>query len=130
MTPAAARSSREGSSTLELMLLMPVVLFLVLLIVQFGLWQHARQVAAAAAQEGLVAAQVPAGTADAGTARAQAFLAEAGGVHEAEVTAQRSDITARVEVRGTTPAAIPGMVLVVRGTAEGPVERFVAEPDR
>jgi Flp pilus assembly protein TadG len=121
---------QAGSSTTELVLLMPVVLLLVLLIVQFGLWLHARQVATAAAQEGLVAAQVETGTAGAGHDRALAFLTEAGGLREVRVDAARDLTTARVVVTGTTPAVIPGTALGVSGVAEGPVEQWVAEPDR
>ena len=121
---------QAGGSTTELVLLMPVVLLLVLLIVQFGLWLHARQVATAAAQEGLVAAQVEAGTDTAGRERAEAFLAEAGGLWEVQIDAMRDATTARVTIVGVTPAVVPGMTLEVTAVAEGPVERFVAEPDR
>lgn len=121
---------QAGSATTELVLLMPVVLLLVLLIVQFGLWLHARQVATAAAQEGLVAAQVETGTAAAGHDRAVVFLTQAGGLREVRVDAARDLTTARVVVTGTTPAVIPGTALGVSGVAEGPVERWVAEPDR
>jgi Flp pilus assembly protein TadG len=127
--PASSRG-QSGSATTELVLLMPVVLLLVLLIVQFGLWLHARQVATAAAQEGLVAAQVETGTAAAGHDRAVAFLTQAGGLREVRVDAARDLTTARVTVTGTTPAVIPGTALGVAGVAEGPVERWVAEPDR
>lgn len=109
---------------------MPVVLLLVLLIVQLGLWAHARQVAAAGAQEGLAAAQMQTGTGDVARARAQAFLTEAGGIRSVEIEAQRSDTTARVTVRGVSPAAVAGMTLPVSGVAEGPVERFIPEHQR
>ncbi len=119
-----------GSSSTELVLLMPVVLLLVLLIMQFGLWLHARQVAAAAAQEGLAAARTETGTGDVARARAQRLLSEAGGVRNADIEAQRTDMTARVAVSGTAPAVIPGVALHVSGLAEGPVERFIPETQR
>ena len=119
-----------GSTTTELVLLMPVVLLLVLLIVQFGLWLHARQVATSAAQEGLVAAQVEFGSAPAGQARATAFLDAAGGLRDIHVAATRETTTARVRVTGTTPAVVPGLHLTVSAAAEGPIERFVSGPDR
>ena len=119
-----------GSTTTELVLLMPVVLLLVMLIVQFGLWLHARQVATSAAQEGLVAAQVEFGSAPAGQARATAFLDAAGGLRDIRVDATRETTTARVSVTGTTPAVVPGLHLTVSAAAEGPIERFVSGPDR
>jgi Flp pilus assembly protein TadG len=126
----ARHREQTGSATTELVLLMPVVLMLVLLVVQFGLWLHARQVATAAAQEGLVAAQVETGTAVAGHARAVAFLAQTGGLRGTRVDASRDVTTARVAVTGTTPAVLPGTALGVSAVAQGPVERFVAEGDR
>lgn len=119
-----------GSTTTELVLLMPVVLLLVMLIVQFGLWLHARQVATSAAQEGLVAVQVEFGTAPAGRERATAFLTQAGGLRDVQIDATRESATARVTVTGTTPAVVPGMHLTVSAAAEGPIERFVSGPDR
>ena len=121
---------QAGSSTTELVLLMPVVLLLVMLIVQFGLWLHAQHVATAAAQEGLVAAQAESGTNAQGHSRAEAFLAQAGGLRETQVGVVRDTQRARVEVVGITPAVVPGLMLEVSVVAEGPVERFVAEPDR
>jgi hypothetical protein len=119
-----------GSSTTELVLLMPVVLLLVMLIVQFGLWLHAQQIATAAAQEGLVTAQAEFGTSVAGRDRATSFLLEAGGLRQVRVDAARGETSVRVEVAGVTPAVIPGMALAVGAVAQGPVERFVGETSR
>ena len=130
--PARPRDGarQAGTSTTELVLLMPVVLLLVMLIVQFGLWLHAQHVATAAAQEGLVTAQAETGTSMAGHARAESFLAQAGGLREVRVAVARDAQQARVEVAGATPAVVPGLKLEVSAVVEGPVERFVAEPDR
>ena len=126
-----SRDSHEaGSSTTELVLLMPVVLLLIMLIVQFGLWLHAQQIAAAAAQEGLVAAQAEFGTSAAGRDRATSFLTEAGGLRQIRVESERNATSVRVEVAGVTPAVIPGMALAVGAVAQGPVERFVGETSR
>lgn len=126
-----SRDSHEaGSSTTELVLLMPVVLLLIMLIVQFGLWLHAQQIAAAAAQEGLVAAQAEFGTSAAGRDRATSFLTEAGGLRQIRVESERDATSVRVEVAGVTPAVIPGMALAVGAVAQGPVERFVGETAR
>lgn len=120
----------EGSVSTELVLLMPAILTMVLLIVQFGVWLHARQVVAAAAQEGLAAAQTYAGSQTSGSQRAETFLADIGGVDATHVTATRDVDVARVEVRGVAPTVVPGLQLPVTAVAQGPVERFVQEPDR
>src|SRR5438874_7444662 len=56
--PTASRPMRRlegdhGSVTTETVLLTPVLLFLVMIVIQFGLWYHAEHVAKAAAQEGV-----------------------------------------------------------------------------
>ena len=67
----ARRLDRDrGSATTEAVLLTPVLLFLVMLVIQFGLWYHAQHVAQAAAQEGVRSARVEGSTADAGRTRA------------------------------------------------------------
>ena len=53
-----SRARDEGSTTLELAILFPVLLLVVTALVQYGLWFHARSVALAAAQEGVSAARV------------------------------------------------------------------------
>lgn len=129
-TPAHDDDRQAGSVTTELVMLMPVVLLLVMLIVQFGLWLHARQVATSAAQEGLVAVQVEFGTHAAGLERATAFLAAAGGLRDVQIDVVHEPATVRVTVTGTTPAVIPGMNLGIAAHAEGPTERFVSGADR
>lgn len=120
----------DGSSTTELVLLMPVVLLLVMLVVQFGLWLHARQVVLSAAQEALAVAQQLDATSDAGRSRAEDFLAQAGGVRDAAVIVDRQTTAATATVTGATPAVVPGLSLGVSAVVQGPVERFVGEPDR
>ena len=120
----------DGSSTTELVLLMPVVLLLVMLVVQFGLWMHARQVVLSAAQEALSVAQQLDATSDAGRSRAEEFLAQAGGVRQAVVVVERETTTATASVIGTTPAVVPGFSLGVSAVVHGPVERFVGGLDR
>jgi Flp pilus assembly protein TadG len=128
--PRRGELRQAGSATTELVLLMPVVLLLVLLIMQFGLWLHARHVATAAAQEGLIAAQAEFGTSAAGHQRAAAFLAQTGGLRDVQIDASREETMARVVVTGTPPPVLPGLGMPVSANADGPVERFVPEPAR
>lgn len=120
----------EGSTTTELVLILPAVLLVILLAVQFGLWLHAAQVVEAAAQQGLEAAQAEDGSAFAGQAAANGFLAEAGGVRDPSTAATRDTQTAGVTVRAAAPEVVPGVELAVSAAASGPVERFIAEDQR
>lgn len=125
-----SRRAEAGSSTTELVLLMPVVLFLIMLVIQTGLWFHARQVVEAAALEALEAAQAEAGSAADGTTAGDAFLSQAGGVRGAAVEVARGAETVTVDVRGAAPNVLPLAVWQVSSSVSGEVERFVAEADR
>jgi Flp pilus assembly protein TadG len=57
----AVTSSDRGSSAVELAVLAPAFLMVIMLIIQFGLWFNARQVALAAAQAGARVARAEAG---------------------------------------------------------------------
>lgn len=128
--PRRSLEREDGSSTTELVLLMPVVLLLVMLVVQFGLWMHARQVVLSAAQEALSVAQQMSAASDAGKDRAEEFLAQAGGIRDPAVVVSRDTTTATASVTGVTPAVVPGLNLGVSAVVAGPLERFVAETDR
>ena len=124
------RDTQDGSSTTELVLLMPVVLTAVMLIVQTGLFLHARQVVEATAQEALEAAQAEFADAALGITAGEAFLAEAGGVRVPVVEVQRDASRVSVQVRGAAPNVLPGAVWSVTASASGEVERFVPETER
>ncbi len=121
--------SERGSATTELVIAAPALLFLILVVVQFGLWYHASHVAQAAAQEGVRAVRVDTGSASTGSERATAFVAEAAPtlLVDVAITSTRNASTARVEVRATVRSIVPGIELPVRATAESPVETFQAD---
>lgn len=123
-TPAPDR----GSATVELTVIFPVLLLLILGLVQGGLYWHSRNVALAAAQEGLAATRVEAGTTTAGTQRTLSFINQAGGTSvltNVAVTPTRSATTATVQVTGSAIPLIPGLFdLRITVTAGGPVERY------
>jgi Flp pilus assembly protein TadG len=122
------RRNQTGSTSLELVVLFPVLLAVIFGLVQGALWFHARNLASAAAQEGVRVVRVETGTVDAGRARAAGFLADAGGADvltdptiEIFADAQR----VRVVVAGRSISVLPGVPgLAVEQSAAGPVERF------
>jgi Flp pilus assembly protein TadG len=118
----------RGEAVTETVILVPVLLLLIMLVIQFGLWYHAEHVVQAAAQEGARAARAQGATADDGRARAEAFVAAAGGqtVRSTAVTADRSPDTVTVRVTGEASMVVPGLHLGVSASATSPVEEFRA----
>lgn len=108
----------------------PVLLFLVMLLVQAGLWFHAQHVAQAAAQEGLRAARVQGGTVVAGDARAHEFLDSLGReiIQGRRVEVDRDGDVATVRVEGWAVNVVPGLRFSISEVAEGPVEVFRGAP--
>ena len=123
--------AERGSATTEVVLLTPVLMFLVMAIVQFGLWFHAQHVAQAAADQGVRAARSNGSTAEEGRQRAEDFLDSAAPTLIADpiVVAGREGDLASVTVDGTATALVPGLSLTVHAEATSPVERFY-EDDR
>jgi Flp pilus assembly protein TadG len=122
-------TDQRGVTSAELVIVTPVLLLLVLLVVQVGLYFHASHIALAAAEEGARAARTRLGTAAAGQARARRFAAALGDglIRSPVVTATRSPATARVEVRGQVATVVPGLRLTVDRVVESPIERFIPE---
>jgi Flp pilus assembly protein TadG len=115
--------------SLQLAVIFPVVLTLLLLSVQAGLFFHARHVARAAANEGLRAARLYGHTAVDGQAAAAQLLRQSGGdlISDEQVTATRDTSTASVSVTGQAISLLPGVSLNVSETSSGPVERFTPD---
>ena len=109
----------------------PVLLLLIMLVVQFGLWYHAEHVVRAAADQGLRVARDPQRPPPAGEEQAGEFLDVAGGrlVEERQVTVTRTADTATVSVTGRVVAVVPGLRLPLRAVAAGPLERFRPDTD-
>src|SRR5450631_4745212 len=74
----AARRER-GSSSIQMVILMPALFSIMFLGMQGALYYHARTVAIAAAQEGARAAGTQNGTAAGGISAASSFVSDAGG---------------------------------------------------
>jgi hypothetical protein len=132
--PVAGSTVRSGSrddrgaATLEI-----TVLLLIFGVVQGALYYHARDVALAAAADGLTAARARSGSAEDGRRAAAAFLDRAGGrdvLPAADVDAVRSGASATVTVTGRAVSLLPGLPgWSISQTASGPVERFTRAGD-
>ncbi|MDF1598116.1 MAG: pilus assembly protein [Acidimicrobiia bacterium] len=131
MTVTGPHRTERGLTSTELAVVMPVIIALVLVPFQIALWWHARQVAEAAAREGLDAAQVITATEEDGIRAAEWFLDAAGNLTDPDVSVTRTTDTVTVAVTGRAPRIIPGLDWQVAAHASGPVERFIPEePDR
>jgi len=115
---AATGSGDRGSVSAETAVVLPALLVLILLVVQTALYAHARNLTQSAAQEGLRAARLRAGSAAAGQTAGTLLTSPT-------VSAARSLTTATVTVDGHATAVVPFLTLTVHSTAAGPVERFV-----
>ncbi|MDG4864415.1 TadE/TadG family type IV pilus assembly protein, partial [Streptomyces sp. T-3] len=113
--------------TTQLVLIVPVLLLILLLIVQFAMAWHAQHIAQAAAARALAAARVQEGGAGAGQTQAQRTVAALGGrvLVAPQVQVRRTATTASVRVEATVIEVVPGLHLRVTGSAQGPVERVV-----
>ena len=129
--PTSRRTSRRapwsgesGAVAAELVIATPLLLLLILGVIQFALWEHATNLAEAAAQQGLSVARLQGETAQAGTAETDSVLAQlAGGVLVGpQVTATRTGATTTVVVSGHAESVVGIFSLPVRATAAGPTE--------
>jgi Flp pilus assembly protein TadG len=122
--------SERGMTTIQVAILFPAVLLWLMLIVQYGLWWHAKQVANAAAAEAVDAAQVSDGSAADGETAAAAYLAQSGNLENITVTVDRQPTVVVAEVRGDAPQLVPGFSWSVTARSQASVERFIPEPER
>ena len=120
-----------GVTSTELAVLMPVLIVLVLLPMQFALWWHAKQSADTAAEECVEAAQViGADVAGDGVNGARTILSQAGNLTNVVITPVASADTITCTITGDLNYAIINVGFSVTARAEGPIEEFIAEDDR
>jgi Flp pilus assembly protein TadG len=122
----------SGSAATELVIIMPAVMLLIMLVVQFALYYHGANVATAAAQDAVRAARVEAGSIGAGRNRADALLARSGSgtLEGAQVVVSRDGRRLHVEVTGEVASVIPGVHLHITRDADGPIEQFLPPEQR
>jgi hypothetical protein len=115
------RAGRDrGAGSAEIVIAVPLLMLLILLIIQFAVWEHAEAIAHATAEEALAAARVQGGTAAAGQQRAGQVIAQIGSSvltgPQVSVTMTPADVT--VTVTGTAERVVPLPGLAV-GVADG-----------
>jgi len=128
-TSSRRRRNERGSVSIELVILLPALFTVMFLGMQAALYYHARTVAIAAAEEGARAAGAETGQESAGVTAAMDFVATAGGddvLRDATATANRTQTTATVTVRGLSLSVIPGWHPVITQSASVTVERVTA----
>lgn len=119
----------QGSVTLETVIAFPVAMLAVLLTLNAALWYHARNIALAAAQEGVRTARAyHAAPGKAGTT-AVSFARTTGNgllLSPAADTSGSTATTIVVRVKGSAVSLVPGLHLGVDQVARGPVERWTS----
>jgi len=119
------RRRDSGAASVELVLATPLLLLLLMAGVQFALWAHARNMAQAAANEGVQTARAYGSSAAAGRADTRALLADlsGGSLTGTNVTASRSATSATIVITGQATSVIPGLTFPVRISVTAPVEK-------
>lgn len=109
-----------------MVLALPIVLTVLFLAVQAGMWFYARSIALAAAQSGARTSAMLGSSLQAGLSDAQSFANGVGGttLSGVTVTGDRTSTSTTVTVSGQTLRLVPFMSLTVSQTATLPVERY------
>jgi Flp pilus assembly protein TadG len=120
----AAGLRERGSSTIQMVVLLPALFSLMFLGVQAGLHYQGRAVALAAAQEGAREAASEHGTTAAGVSTARTYITNSSvGLHGTTVQGARTLTEATITVTTHTLSVIPGWRRTIQQSASMPVER-------
>jgi Flp pilus assembly protein TadG len=120
----------DGVIASQLAVLMPAILLLIMLAVQFGLWAHGTQLARAAADEAAYIAALPDSTDATGQAAAAALLDQAGNLTDIRITLERQSDLIVATVVGQAPQVVPGFAWQVQASAAAALERFIEQNER
>jgi Flp pilus assembly protein TadG len=104
----------------------PVLMLVLLVVVQFALWAHAAQVVQLAASEGDRTARTLGGSTALGAAQARSVLAAQGSdvtTSSVAVTMQPGGVVS-VSVSGRAVSILPGLTLPVDATQTGALQEF------
>ncbi len=126
------RMDDGGYSTVEAVILLPLLVLFTLFVIQVAQVWNARNVAEAAARQGALAARGYGATDSDGRRAAQDYLdaINTALLHHAHIDVRRTgeDVSVRVQAQVLAVPAAPFM-FTVDERSSGPVEHFVAEPD-
>ncbi len=115
-----------GSTTVEFVVLVPLMVLLLMVVVQFGVYFHTRAVVTTAAHQGADNARVLSGSAEAGDNAATQFLDQsAGALHDRSVRVDRTDMQVTVTITGEVVSLIPFASFPIDISISAPVERVV-----
>ncbi len=124
------RLGGDERGSVELVVATPLLLLLILVVIQFAIYEHASEVAQSAASQALAVTRTLGGTTTSGQNEAQSILANLarGALIDPQVSITRNSTTARVIVTGKAEGLIPLIHLSVKAISSGPLERFVVSP--
>lgn len=125
-TKQSATRGERGSSSIEMVIALPIVLTVLFLAVQAGTWFHARSIALASAQSGARTSAMLNSSLEAGLSSAMSFAADVGGttLTGVTVTGDRTATSTTVTVTGHSVRLVPFMDVTVSQSATLPVERY------
>lgn len=121
--------AERGDGPVQAAILAPMVIALSLLMVQGGIYYHARTIAVNAAQVGVESSRAYNSSAGAGQAAAQSYLGTTGSsaFSTVNISSSRSATTATVTVSARTASMLPGVSLpMINARAQAPVERLTS----
>lgn len=118
---------QRGATTVQVVLIAPLLMLTLMTIVQAGLIFYAQAVVEAAAQEGAAEARRFDGTEAGAQSRTETYLEALNSkiLEGRSVQVTRSAETAEVTVTGSVISLVPFLELEIQESATGPVERYV-----
>lgn len=121
------RHQERADTIVQTVIVAPALFLMIMAIIQIALVAHARNVAEAAAQDGVAAARQFDGTTTDGRAAANSSLDALGPrmLTDRHVTVERTTTRASVTIVGHSLAFIPGISPRIEVTSAADVERYV-----
>lgn len=125
--PSLSRDGLERGQASEAVLIFPLILGVIFVIIQVGIWAHARNIAVYSAREGATAAAAYQSGQSPEAATQAALAGNSDGVLRSySVTSTRSDASITVTVRGQSLSLIPAVQLpAIEQSVTVPVETYV-----